>query len=102
MESTSPSCPSYYCVTTDAQSQFTKQNVQVNKDGKTVLTGYSEPANKLWRFPQYETIPPTTPQVRQWINAILPEVTMSDTLNFLHRSVGSPTKTTLLNAIRKK
>ena len=26
---------------------------------------------------------------------------MSDTLNILHRSMGSPTKTTLLNAIRK-
>ena len=26
---------------------------------------------------------------------------MSDTLNFLHRSMGSPKKTTILNAIRK-
>ena len=80
---------------------FTKQTVQVNKDGKTVLTGYRYPATKLWRFPQDETIPPAVNQVTQRINAILPEETMSDTLNFSHRSMVSPTKTTLLNDIRK-
>ena len=31
---------------------LTKQTVQVNKDGKTVSTDYSEPATKLWRFTQ--------------------------------------------------
>ena len=43
--------------------KFTKQTVQVNKDRKIVLTGYREPATKLWRFPQDETIPPVVPQV---------------------------------------
>ena len=80
---------------------FTKRTVQVHKDGKTVLTGYREPATKMWRFPQDETIPSAVPQVTQRITAILPEGTMSDTLNFLHRSMGSTTKTTVLNAIRK-
>ena len=80
---------------------FTKQTVHVKKYGKTVLTGYREPSTKLWMFPPDETIPPAVQQVTQRINAILPEGTMSDTLNFLHRSMGSPTKTTILNAIRK-
>ena len=31
---------------------FKKQSVHENKDGKTILTGYREPATKLWRFPQ--------------------------------------------------
>ena len=88
-------CNNGYTVT------LTKQTVQVNKYNKTVLTGYREPATKLWRFPQDETIPPAVQQATQRINAILPEETMSDTLNFLHRSMGSPTKTTLLNSIRK-
>ena len=78
---------------------FTKRTVQVHKDRKTLLTGYREPATKLWRFPQDKTSPPAVPQVTQRINAILPEGTMSDTLNFLHRIMGSPTKTTLLNAM---
>ena len=50
---------------------FTKQIVQVNKYVKAVLTGYREPATKRWRFPQNETIPPSVPQVKQRINAIL-------------------------------
>ena len=81
---------------------FTKKNVQVNKYGKTVLTGYRKPATKLWRFPQDETIPPEVQQKTKRINVILPEVKMSDTLNFLRRSMVSPTNTTLLNSIRKK
>ena len=82
--------------------KFKKRTVQVHKEGKTVLTGYREPATKLWRFPQDETSPPTVQQVTQRINVILPERKMSDTLNFLHRNMVSPTKTTLLNAIRNK
>ena len=80
---------------------FKEQNVHVNKDGKTVLTGCREPSTKLWRFPQDETIPPSVQQVTQQINTILPWGEMSDTLNFLHRSMGSPTNTTILNAIIK-
>ena len=80
---------------------FIKRAVQVHKDGKTVLTGQMEQATKLWRFPQDETSPQSVPQVPQRINVILPERTMSDTLNSLYRSMGSPTKTTVLNAIRK-
>ena len=80
---------------------FTKRTVQVHKDGKILLTGYREAATKLWIFPQDETSPPSIPQVTQWINAILTEGTMNDTLKFLHGSMGSPTNTTLLNAIRK-
>ena len=38
---------------------LTKEAVQLNKDRKTVLTGYREAATKLWRFPQDETIPPS-------------------------------------------
>ena len=37
-------CENRYTVT------FTKQTVQVKKNGKTVLTGYREPATKLWSF----------------------------------------------------
>ena len=81
---------------------FTKKSVHVNKYGKKILTGYREPATKLWRFTKYENTPPSGQQVEPRINAILPDGTMSDTLNFLHGSMGSPTKTTLLNAIRKK
>ena len=88
-------CDNGYTVT------FTKQNVHVNKDGKTVLTGYREPATKMWIFPQSETIPPSEQRVKQRINAILPEGKMTDTFNFFHIIMGSPTKTTLLNAIRK-
>ena len=80
---------------------FTKHTVQINKDRKKLLTGYREPATKLWRFPQDETIPPAVPQVTQQINAIIPEVTMSDTLNFLHKNMESPTNTMLLNVIKK-
>ena len=65
---------------------FTKRNVQVHKDRKTVLTGYRLPATKLWRFPQDKTSPPAVPRVTQQINAILPKGTMSDTLNFYTRS----------------
>ena len=81
--------------------KFTKRTVQVHKDGKIVLTGYIELATKLWRFPQDETSPPSVPRVTQRINATLPEEIMHDTLNFLHRSMVSPTKTTLLNVIIK-
>ena len=80
---------------------FTKHTVHVNKYGKTVLTGYREPATKLWRFPQAEIIPPSGQHVKQRVNAILPKGTITNTLNFLHRSMGSPIKTTLLNSIRK-
>ena len=68
---------------------FTKQTVHVNKYEKIVLTGYMEPATKLWRFPQAENIPPPGQQVKQQINAILPDGTMKNTLNFLHQSMGS-------------
>ena len=81
---------------------FIKQTVQVNKGGGRELKGYREPANKLWRFPQDETKPQVLPLVTQLINAILPEGKISNTLNFLHRSTGCPTKTTLLNAIRRR
>ena len=80
---------------------FKKQTVQVNKERKTVLKGYREPSIKLWRFPKDETIPPAVQNVTQRNNASLPEGKMSDTLNFLHRSMGIPTKIPLLNAIRK-
>ena len=79
---------------------FTKQSVHVNKEGKKILTGYREPATKLWRFPQAANTPPPGQQVEPRINALLPDGTMSDILNLLHQSMGSPTKTTLLNAIR--
>ena len=79
---------------------FTKQSMHVNKDEKTILTGYRETATNLWRFPQAENTPPPGKQVEPRINAILPDVTISDTLNFLYQSMGSPTKTTILNAIR--
>ena len=81
--------------------KFTKRTVQVHKEGQTVLIGYREPATKLWSFPQDETTPIAVPWVTQQISAILPEGTMSDTLNFLHRIIESPTNTTLQNAIRK-
>ena len=42
---------------------FTKQSVHVNKDGKKILTGYSEPATKLWRFPQAANTPPSRQKV---------------------------------------
>ena len=80
---------------------FTKQSVHVNKDRKTILTGYREPFTKLWIFPHAENTPPAGQQVEPRINEILPDRTMSDTLNFLHRSMGSPTKNTLLNTIQK-
>ena len=80
---------------------FKKQTVQVNKERKTVLKGYREPAIKLWRFPQDETTPPEVPNVTQRNNSSLPEGKMSDTLNFLHRSMGIPTKIPLLKSIRK-
>ena len=80
---------------------FTKQSVRLNKDRKTILTGYREPATKLWIFPHVENTPLSGQQVEAQINAILSYGTMSDTLNFLHRSMISPTKNTLLNAIRK-
>ena len=79
---------------------FTKQSVHVNKYGKKILTGYSEPATKLWRFPQAAKTPPSEQQVELGINALIPEGTTSDTLNFLHPSMCSPTKTILLTAIR--
>ena len=80
--------------------KFTKQSVHVNKYGKTILTGYREPATKLWRFPQAANTPPSGKQVEPRINALITDGIMRDTLNFLHRSMGSPTKTTLLNSIR--
>ena len=43
--------------------KFKKRTVQVHKEGKTVLTGYREPATKLWRFPQDETSPPEVQRV---------------------------------------
>ena len=80
---------------------FTKQSMHVNKDGKTILTGYREPATKLWRFPKAENTPPSGQQVEPQINIILLDGTMSDTLNFLYLIMVSPRKTTLLNAIQK-
>ena len=68
---------------------------------KKILTGYREPSTKLWRFPHAENTPPLGQQVEPRINEVLPDGTMRYTLNFLHRSMGSPTKNTLLNAIRK-
>ena len=38
---------------------FTKQSVHVFKDRKTILTGYREPATKLWGFPHAENTPPS-------------------------------------------
>ena len=68
---------------------------------KTILTGYREPATKLWRFPHSENTPPSGQQVEPRINAILPDGTMRDTLNSLHQSMVSPTNNTLLSAIWK-
>ena len=79
---------------------FTKHSVPVNKDRKKILTGYREPATKLWRFPQSANTPPSGQNIKPRINALLPDETMSDTLNFLHQRIGGQTKTTLLNAIR--
>ena len=67
---------------------FIKRTVKVQKDRKTLLIGYRKPYNKLWKFPQDKTRPPAVKWVTQWINAILPERTMNNTLNFLHRSMG--------------
>ena len=55
---------------------FKKLTVQINKDGKTVLTGYREPATKMWRFPQDKTTPPSVPWLTKRINAILPDGTV--------------------------
>ena len=66
-----------------------------------ILKGYREPTTKLWRFPHAGNTQQSGQQVEPQINAILPDGTMSDTLNFLHRSMGSPSNNTLLNAIRK-
>ena len=79
---------------------FTKKSVHVNKDGK-ILTGYREPATKLWIFQQAENTPPSGQQVEPQINSIIPDGNMSKTFNFLHQSMVIPTKNTLLSAIRK-
>ena len=79
---------------------FTKQSVHENKDRNTILTGYRESATKLWILPNDENTPPSVQQVEPRINAILPDGTMMYTLNFLHQSISSPTKNTLLNAIK--
>ena len=76
--------------------KFTKQSVHV-KEYEKILIGYKEPATKLWRFPHAENTPPSVQQVETWINAILPDGTMTDTLNFLHWSMGSTTKNILLH-----
>ena len=78
---------------------FIKQIVHVNKEGKTILTSYRAPATKLLRFPHAENTPPSRQQLEPRISTILPYGTMSDTLNFLHSSIRSPTKNTVLNSI---
>ena len=83
-------------------SHIYKAECTFKKIRETLLTGYREPATKQWRFPQIENTPPSGQHIEPRINEILPDGTMSDTLNLLHQSMGSPTKTTLLNAIQKK
>ena len=79
----------------------TKQNVQVSEGGRTILTGYREPATKLWRFPNAPKPQPSMQKQEPQINTVIPDGTMKETLTFLHRSMGSPTTRTLLKAIRK-
>ena len=79
-----------------------KRHVQVSKGGHTILTGYMEPATKLWRFPNASKPQPSMPKGEPQINAVLPDGTMKDTITFLHWSMGSPTTRTILKAIGNK
>ena len=68
----------------------------------TILTGYREPATKLWAFPNAYKPQPLMQKGKPRIKAVLPGCTMKYTLTFLHQSMESPTTRTLIKSIGNK
>ena len=75
--------------------------MSVKKDGQEILTGYREHKTRLWRVPLQNKEPEKADNDgNQRINAMIPDKTIGDTLQFLHQALFSPTKSTLLKAIK--
>ena len=67
------------------------------KNCKCILTGYRNFSDGLWDIPLNKKIPPQTNK----INVIIPKKqNIKNLLQYLHASLFSPTKSTLLTAIR--
>ena len=66
---------------------FTKQYVHVSKGDYPILTGYREPATKLWILPNASKPQPYMTKVEPQINAVSQDGTRNDTLTFLHQSM---------------
>jgi hypothetical protein len=95
----------------DCDIKLTKKSIQVTKNGHEVMTGYHNKKSRLWKLKIDTHTPPNKAfddiileHIRNdgnahRVNAIVPDGNMQDMMTFYHRSLFSPSQSTLLNDI---
>jgi hypothetical protein len=84
---------------------LTEDDIKVTRNGIQVMNGYREPSTRLWRFNLQENNNRIQKQnehtnFEHHVNALIPEGTAADLIKFLHKALFSPSKSTLLHAIK--
>jgi hypothetical protein len=87
---------------------LTEDDIQVAPKGKRVMDGYREPSTRLWRLHLNQNEPSIDKLIQSaqqkdghahHVNALIPEGTAADVIQFLHKALFSPYTSTLLKAI---
>jgi hypothetical protein len=84
-----------------------KKSIDIRRDGKEVMKGYREKKTGLWRVKiaddttEDETIREAANNngIEHKVNSLMPEGTIAEVVRFIHKSLNSPTSTTLIKAI---
>jgi hypothetical protein len=88
---------------------LTEDDIQVTRKGKRVMDGYREPSTRLWRLHLNQNEPSIDKLIQNaqhkdgyahHVNALIPEGTAADVIQFLHKALLSPSTSTLLKAIK--
>jgi hypothetical protein len=88
---------------------ITEGDIKVTRKGMKVMDGYREPSTRLWR-PHLHANQYSIDDLIQnaqnndgfahHVNALIPEGTAADVIQFLHKALFSPSMSTLLQAIK--
>ena len=81
---------------------FANTNVTVQRDNKTILTGYRETLTGLWRVQLDAAHLTPNHEAFGLANSIVPAGTTSDTVKFLHMACFCPSKSTLIRAVENE
>ena len=81
--------------------KLTREKITVSKDGQEIIEGKRDEETRLWRIRLEEEapVPENNDGIKHHINAMIPDGTVQDAVNFMHRALFSPTTSTLIKAI---